>query len=65
MLSDDVCIISVKELERACILQMQEVAGKILTNGSKPAFVGFLHLCNNGVYLWGEWVLILTGNPFS
>lgn len=31
-------LISVKELKRACIFQMQEVAGKFLTNGSKAVF---------------------------
>lgn len=31
-------IISVKELKRDCIFQVQEVAGKFLTNGSKTVF---------------------------
>lgn len=31
-------MISVKELKRACIFKMHEVAGKFLTSGSKSVF---------------------------
>lgn len=44
-------IISVKELERACILQIQKVAGKILTNGSKTVF-GWVFFLDTEVHVY-------------